>query len=133
MFSTAFSKFSSYKFLYINVYQTYDGKIENKETITLDLEKDLVKKSETEDTQKMSRNFRDIEFKYAEKTEIYETTYGEGIEDEEVYHLDINLKDNLIAINCYKNLYDESWTRNFINVSIYYKYIFSLAFFCICF
>jgi len=103
-----FQKIDFNKKLTINVYQTYDGKIENKETITLDLEKDLVKKSETEDTQKMSRNFRDIEFKYPEKSEIYETTYGEGIEDEEVYHLDINLKDNLIAINCYKNLYDEN-------------------------
>lgn len=112
-----FQKIDFNKKLTINVYQTYDGKIENKETITLDLEKDLVKKSETEDTQKVSRNFRDIEFKYPEKSEIYETTYGEGIEDEEVYHLDINLKDNLIAINCYKNLYDENLEKTVENIN----------------
>lgn len=112
-----FKKIDFNKKLIINICETYGTKIEHKETMTLDLEKDLVRKSEKKDSEKESQSFRDIEFKYPKGLETYETTYNEGMGDEEVYYFDITLTnnvgneqiaDNLISISCYKNLYDEN-------------------------
>lgn len=112
-----FSRINFDKKLTINIYETYVGynDITKKETMILDLSKDLSKKNE-ENIQRESKTFRDLEFKYIKGSEIYETTYNEGMGDEEVYYFDVKLYnnigdekivDNLIGIRCYKNLYNE--------------------------
>lgn len=115
-----FQKIDFNKKLAINIYRTYYGEIEDKETIALDLEKDLVKKSEITDVSKVSQKFRDIEFEYPEESEIdkkEELAYNEYTEEEALYYFFIGLKknvgnesiiDNLISIHSYKNLYNEN-------------------------
>lgn len=110
-----FGKIDFNKKLIINISETYGTNIEHKETMTLDLEKDLVKKSEEKDTEKESQHFRDIEFKYPKGSETDEETFNEGMGDKEVYYFDITLTndvgnkqifDDLISIKCCENLYN---------------------------
>lgn len=112
-----FKKIDFDKEITINIYETYGGKIESKKTMTLDLKKDLVKKSEAKNVEKKSQHFRDIEFKYPKSLETYESTVNEGMGDEEKYSFNILLTknvgneqivDNTIGISCYKNLYNEN-------------------------
>lgn len=121
-----FQKIDFNKKIVVNIYRTYYGEVEDKETITLDLENDLVKKSEVKDVEKESQNFRDIEFEYQKGSKIDQATYNEGMGDEEVYYLSIMLNNNVgnnqieydsISINCYKNLYNENLVTAVENIN----------------
>jgi hypothetical protein len=92
---------------------TESGEVLSKGTMEVDLNKDL-KEKEVETAEKITKEWRDLEFEYNEGTEIYQNSDVRNTEDETRDYIDIQLYENIgnkklaignISINCYKNIY----------------------------